>query len=84
MSLWRKLHEREAGQLQRELLRELAEGHPLHGRGARAVARREDCDDVAFDIDGSGLCVVHLTWAHEPDIRFPRFQFVDTLPEESP
>jgi hypothetical protein len=82
MSLWRNLDEREATQLGRELLRELAEGHPLRGRPARAVARRDDCDDVAFDIDGVGLCVVHLTWAREPDAQWPRFEFVQTLPDD--
>lgn len=82
MSGWRNLDEREASQLGRELLRELVDGHPLRGRLARAVARRDDCDDVAFDIAGGGLCVVHLTWAQEADARWPRFEFVRSLPSD--
>jgi hypothetical protein len=80
MSLWRNLDEREATELDRELLRELGDGHPLRGRPAHAVARRDDCDDVAFDVEGAGLCVVHLTWAREADARWPRFEFVQSLP----
>jgi hypothetical protein len=82
MPPWRNLEEREATLVGQELLRELAEGHPLSGRRARAVARRDDCDDVAFDIEGAGLCVVHLTWAKEPDARWPGFEFVQSLPDD--
>jgi hypothetical protein len=82
MALWRDLEDREADLLGRELLRELGEAHPLHGRSARAVARRDDCDDVAFDVDGSGLCVVHLTWATANDARWPKFEFVQSLPDD--
>jgi hypothetical protein len=76
------LSEGEAAQLAQELLRELVEGHPLHGRPARAIARRIDKDDVAFEIERSGLCVVHLTWAVTGDARWPRFDLVEHLPEE--
>jgi hypothetical protein len=82
MSRWRELKEGERSRLTEELLRELADGHPLYGRAARAIARRIDCDDVAFDVGGSGLCVVHLTWAGRGDARWPRFEFVDHLPED--
>jgi hypothetical protein len=50
--------------LAQELLREVAPGHPLYGIPVRAIARRNDCDDVLFALqDGSGrVAVVHLTW----------------------
>jgi len=73
VSRWRESSEREAAQLAQELLRELAEGHSLHGRPARAIARRIDNDDVAF---------VHLTWAGTGDVQWPRFELVERLPEE--
>jgi hypothetical protein len=82
VSRWQGLSEGEAARLARELLSELAEEHPLHGRAARAVARRIDCDDVAFEIDSSGLCVIHLTWAGKGDMQWPRFELVEQLPED--
>jgi hypothetical protein len=82
VSRWRNLNDAEATKLGGELLRELAEGHPLRGCAARAVARRTDCDDVAFEIDRARLCVVHLTWAKEADARWPKFEFVECLPED--
>jgi len=82
MSRWRNLNEGEDVQLAQQLLRELANDHPLRGRPARAIARRIDCDDVAFEIERSGLCVVHLTWAGEGGAQWPRFEFVQRLPEE--
>lgn len=47
-----------------ELQRELTVGHQLYGLPVRAIARRQDCDDVLFQIDdGTGrVAVVHLTW----------------------
>jgi hypothetical protein len=50
--------------LEDELRRELSRGHPLHGRGVRAIARRYDQDDVLFALgDGEECAVVHLTWS---------------------
>ena len=48
-----------------ELAREVGEGHPLAGRSAVAIARREDQDDVLFWLPAGPtlLAVVHLTWA---------------------
>lgn len=45
-----------------EVTRELAKGHPLYGTNLRAVARREDRDDVLFRTESDGFVVVHLTW----------------------
>src|SRR5262249_7584976 len=38
--------------------------HPLHSLKAHAIARRQDRDDVLFEINDHGfkLAVVHLTW----------------------
>ena len=54
--------------MERELRRELSAGHPLYGLPVRAMARRQDCDDVLFALaDGTGrVAVVHLTWTHSP------------------
>ncbi len=52
--------------LEHELARELRRDSALHGKKARAVARRIDCDDVLFLADGQ-LAVVHLTWLGKTD-----------------
>lgn len=59
--------------MERELLRELAEGHSLYGLPVRTLARRQDRDDVLFAIeDGSGqVAVVHLTWTRNPPDPLP-------------
>lgn len=53
----------------KELYAELCERHNLFGIQARPVARRQDCDDVLFELlDGSGrFAVVHLTYAQHPE-----------------
>jgi hypothetical protein len=50
--------------LQVELQREVGPGHELFGVPVTAVGRREDCDDVLFELrDGTNrIAVVHLTW----------------------
>jgi hypothetical protein len=59
--------------MQRELGRELSAGHPLYAVATRAIARRQDCDDVLFAVeDGScRVAVVHLTWTHSPPEKPP-------------
>ena len=59
--------------LERELVRELAVGHPLFGLTFRALAGRQDCDDVLFGIldSTSRVAVVHLTWISNPPDRPP-------------
>jgi hypothetical protein len=56
-----------------ELVREVSEGHVLHGLSLRAIARHEACDDVLFASDDDAVYVVHLTWVghREPDPRWP-------------
>lgn len=52
--------------LERELSQEISPGHVLFGLSARAVARREDCDDVLFAVAGSSqVAEVHLVYSSE-------------------
>jgi hypothetical protein len=64
-----------ATELAKELASELGPQHRLKGRDMRAVAMRQDCDDVLFvSADQAQLvAVVHLTYANrpEPDPRWP-------------
>jgi hypothetical protein len=57
--------------LDEELFRELGKHHRLYGMQARAIARRQDNDDVLFALSGGDapapLAVVHLTWSGHPD-----------------
>lgn len=78
---WRTVAGDEAETLELELRRELPSSHVLQGRLVRAVARRVDCDDVAFEVEGAGLCIVHLTWRRESDSEWPFTIFVEALPE---
>jgi len=70
---------------QRELVAEVGTGHPLHGREMRAVARREDCDDVLFvSTDEPPLvAVVHLTYGRRSDTdpRFPWTTIFESIEE---
>ena len=49
----------------------------------RAVARRQDCDDVLFvSVDEPpAVAVVHLTYANRPELdpRWPRTTFFDSM-----
>ena len=69
--------------LEAELAQELGDQHSLLGATARAIARREDSDDVLFRLDaGPALfAVVHLTWSGrvEQDPRWPAFELYGTL-----
>lgn len=66
-----------------ELRRELSPQHQLYGVTARAVARRQDNDDVLFELFGNGapadFAVVHLTWSAQPD-QFPSFPSTELYP----
>jgi len=82
MNGWRPVDEEETARLEAELSRELVAGHPLFGRMARAEARRDDCDDVAFLVDDGVRYIVHLTWADAPEAGWPAFERLDVLPED--
>jgi hypothetical protein len=57
-----------ASRLERELAKEVARGHALFGRVAKAVAVRGDQDDVLFAVaNPDQLAVVHLTWSSGAD-----------------
>lgn len=49
-----------------ELRREVAPGHPLHGRSWRVIARALPNDDVVVEC-GEEVAVVHLTWIMKQD-----------------
>ena len=55
--------------LEEELCREVGPELSLHGAKATAVARRHDCDDILFVIEGTPLplAVVHLTWSGQTE-----------------
>ena len=56
--------------LAEELDRELVEGHPLHGRQIRVIARAEPNDDIVVAVDDE-VAVVSLTWTHRKTERPP-------------
>lgn len=64
-----------ADRLQNELAAELGAGHQLKGRDMRAIAVRQDCDDVLFVSadEPTVVAVVHITYANRPesDPRWP-------------
>ena len=72
---WFAIDAERGATLVRELRNEICRDHVLNGRSVRAVAMRQDCDDVLFEITDSpaGYAVVHLTWStkKESDRRFP-------------
>ncbi len=77
---------RDDGMVQ-ELRREICDRHVLYGLPVRPVGRRQDCDDVLFELlDGSGrLAVVHLTYSRypEPDPRWPNTTMFNGWPTVS-
>jgi hypothetical protein len=66
-----------------ELVREVGPKHPLRGKTAKAIARRQDCDDVLFQLADRGYAVVHLTFQgnEEIDPRWPETELFDSLEE---
>ena len=63
-----------------ELGRETAPSHVLSGAEVRAVARREDRDDVLFSLTDGRWAIVHLTWSgrRETEPHWPRTQLFET------
>jgi hypothetical protein len=70
---WHALAEEECIALRAELTRELPPGHALEGIQVKCLARRQDRDDVLFELqDGSGrFASVHLTWQAEREPPWP-------------
>lgn len=52
-----------------ELKKEVREDGLLFGKEASPIARRKDCDDILFEIEGMNeqFAVVHLTWSGKKD-----------------
>jgi len=61
-------------ELEKQLVKEVPEGHLLRGTSVRAVAQRQDCDDVLFELlDGSDrVAVVHLTYSDNISPAWPQ------------
>ncbi len=70
-----------------ELQKELNASHRLypHRESARAVAKREDCDDVLFWLPelNRKVAIVHLTWPQSRELTatWPTTYMFDTLAE---
>ena len=66
-----------------ELRKEVCGKHPLFGRRAITVGKRDDCDDVLFFLpDGPDpLAMVHLTWRMRTETNrfWPRTSFFSSL-----
>jgi hypothetical protein len=77
---WALLEAQGRDALERELRRELIAGHVLFGREARAIARREDQDDVLFMVEApEQLAVVHLTYVRDTRPEFPHTMIFETI-----
>jgi hypothetical protein len=78
---WHAVAPEAARSLERELARELTEGHILFARSPKAVAQSQD--DVLFTVDGSDeVVVVHLTWSGRTETApFPWTQPYPSLAE---
>lgn len=61
---WLRVDADTAKKLANELARELGPGHVLAGVAAVGFARRDDCDDVIYQLHGhaSQFAIVHLKW----------------------
>jgi hypothetical protein len=66
---WTEVDQSFANSAQKELAAEVPSTHQLSGIQAKAVARKEDRDDVLFELqDGSKrVAVVHLTYSGKPE-----------------
>lgn len=63
------------GHLEDELSREVSDKHLLFGKKVHAIAKREDRDDVLFELIGENkYAITHLTWkgAKENSSEYPR------------
>ncbi|MCV6824650.1 MULTISPECIES: hypothetical protein [Halocynthiibacter] len=70
-----------AAALETELAAELAEGHPLFGRTAAAVAQSSESDEAVFSFTGDKdfIAVVALTWEEGPISGQPEFEVIPDL-----
>lgn len=72
-----------ATKIAERLKKDLPNGHVLSGLELKAVARRNDQDDVLFEVFGGDqpLAVVHVTWQRETDPRWPSTKFFQSWDE---
>jgi len=49
------------GSFEKELEKEISSQHKLFGKEFKAIAKKEDCDDVFFEIGKNEMAIVHLT-----------------------
>ena len=65
-----------------ELRRAAMPGHPLYAVPVKAVARRNDCDNVLFTVVGTpAVAVVHLSYSPPTDSTWPHTQVFGSLSE---
>jgi len=59
-----------------QLHREINKNHILYGKPVKTIARRQDNDDVLFEVDSADFkyAMVHLTWSQKilEDSKYPR------------
>ena len=48
--------------LSNQLQIELSDDHQLKSKKVKTIARRQDCDDVLFELEDGKFALVHLTW----------------------
>lgn len=72
---------KESSRLDAQLAKELPPGHALMGIPVHALAERQDCDDVLFQLnDGSGrFAVVHLTYTFNVSAAWPATEFFSSF-----
>jgi hypothetical protein len=68
-----------------QLHREINTKHILYGKPLKTIARRQDNDDVLFEVDNADFkfAMVHLTWAQKTldDSKYPRTETYKTWQE---
>jgi hypothetical protein len=70
----------ERRELESELQRELIPQHAMYGKSLIAIGRRQDCDDVLFQLHDGRVAIIHLTWIGkaERDRRWPRTRIFES------
>lgn len=80
--LWEEITANTQQALEAELRHEARLGHPLYDVSVKAMARRQDCDDVLFAVLGSpSVVVVHLSYSQRAGALWPHTQFFGSLVE---
>ena len=80
---WAPLTAAQARERERQLLASLVPEHALHGRGARALAaRQDDAPDSLFALEAPAeLCVISLSPGRKRSADSPYFTRFDSLEE---